>query len=476
MGKYFIKSILRRDHKETLGFFIWWSVEFLTQRIRVLGASLPLYSSLKRVYQPNKSRFYNKFVIFMIIAGLTGISMAQNAGYQRQTQQPVNRNRTSSRSDYSGAVKNPYTAEDYMLKLAEKLSPEQRDLLLKGSGVTRDITKESGSVTAGQRGEGTLFDNLLTATTAEPNEEKWSLKKDLDKYRAYAIKEGSRYPDENLGKFFLNAGLFVEDGINIFTLGYGSDRGKVFRGNDGNSPLWHAKTVAEQGRQTLAEITDGFYSVIDLMTFDSLADIRKDVYRDNNPVVRPFLFTGRAVGSGWKTTENIGNTLTWGYFDNVSGSAAMCVVDVIECIKQGGQAVTNLPREVLYVTTGVNENTDKMLDWLLVVPWELASNAVEMQGIANMCDYKTAFKEKGVVGSILEMTGSSIIIYKSIDELNDDDDDHKHKTTESQQPEIPSGDGDGGGNGGDVGGGGDSYFFEYPFPWDEIPDNVILIW
>jgi hypothetical protein len=92
-----------------------------------------------------------------------------------------------------------------------------------------------------------------------------------------------------------------------------------------------------------------------------------------------------------------------------------------------------------------------------------------------MCDYKTAFKEKGVVGSILEMTGSSIIIYKSIDELNDDDD-HKHKTTESQEPEIPSGDGDGGGNGGGAGNGGDSYFFESPFPWDEIPDNVILIW
>jgi len=427
---------------------------------------LPLHSSLKRVYQPNKSRFYNKFVILMIIAGLTGISMAQNAGYQRQTQQPVNGNRTSSRSDNSGALKNPYATKDYMLKLAEKLSPEQRDLLLKGGGFTRDITKESGNVTAGQIGGGSLFDNLPTtiSTPNEPITETWSLKKDLEKYRTYAVKEGSRYPEENLEKFFLNAGLFLEDGINIFTLGYGSDRGKVFRGNDGNSPLWHAITVVKQGGQTLAEITDGVYSIIDLMAFDSLADIQKEVYKDNNPVVRPLVFAGRAVGSGWKTTENIGNTLTWGYFDNVSGSAAMCVGDVIECIKHGGQAVTNLPREVLYVTVGVDENTDKMLDWLLVVPWELASNAVEMQGITNMCDYKTAFKEKGVVGSILELTGSSIIIYKSIDELNDDDDD-KHKTAESQAPQPSNGGGGDSGNGGDVGNAEDAYFWHWVPPW-----------
>jgi len=145
----------------------------------------------------------------------------------------------------------------------------------------------------------------------------------------------------------------------------------------------------------------------------------------------------------------------------------MCVGDVIECIKQGGQAVTNLPREVLYVTTGVEEDTDKMLDWLLVVPWELASNAVEMQGIANMQDYKSAFKEKGVVGSILELTGSSIIIYKSIDELNDDDDD-KHKTAESQAPQPSNGGGNGGGNGGnggDAGNGEEGYYWYWVPPW-----------
>jgi len=90
-----------------------------------------------------------------------------------------------------------------------------------------------------------------------------------------------------------------------------------------------------------------------------------------------------------------------------------------------------------------------------------------MQGIANMQDYKSAFKEKGVVGSILELTGSSIIIYKSIDELNDDDDD-KHKTAESQAPQPSNGGGNGGGNGGnggDAGNGEEGYYWYWVPPW-----------
>jgi hypothetical protein len=408
---------------------------------------MPMLCPLKSVSQPKIERFYIKFIIPAILIGLANISLAQNTDYRRQTQQPVNRNRTRSGSNYSGTLKNPYNTEDYMLDLASKLSPEQRNLLLKGNGLQKDNSKELKRTAANKKSERSLFDTetIEEAEETETVKEAWSLGNDLEKYRAYSVKEGSRYSEENLQKFFISAGLFLEDGMNIFTLGYGSDRGKKFRGNDGNSPLWQAQTVIEQGGQTLAEITDGLYSILDLITFDNLADIQKDVYKDNNPVVRPLVFTGRAIGSGWKTTENIGNTLTWGYFDNVSGSAAMCVGDVIECIKHGGQAVTNLPREALYLTVGVDENTDKMLDWLLVVPWELASNAVEMQGIANMQDYKTAFKEKGVVGSILELAGSSAIIYKSIDELNDDDDNNdKHVTEEEEQTsQIPSG-GDGG--------------------------------
>ncbi len=410
---------------------------------------MPVLCPLKRISQPKAERLYIKFIITVILIGLANISLAQNTGYKRQTPPVAYRQNNVSRSNNSSTIKNPYNTEDYMLDLASKLTPEQRNLFLRGNNFQKDASEEFKRATAGMKGEKSLF-ATEAAEGAEAAEEAWSLKNDLDKYRAYSVKEGSRYPEENLQKFFIHAGLFLEDGMNVFTLGYGSDRGIPFRANDGNDPLWQAGTVAEQASLALANFTDGVYSIIDLAAFDLLDDIQKDVYKDNNPIVRPFIFTGRTVGSSWKTTEKIGNTLTWGYFDNVSGSAAMCLGDVVECLKHGGQAVTNLPRELIYLTAGVDEDTDKMLDWLLVVPWEFASNVIEMQGIANMYDYKVAFKEKGVVGSILELAGSSAVIYKSIDELNDDDN-NNHTTGKSQASQSSSG--TGGSGGGDDGGG-----------------------
>jgi hypothetical protein len=222
--------------------------------------------------------------------------------------------------------------------------------------------------------------------------------------------------------------------------------------------------VVEQGGQTLAEFTDGVYSIIDLMAFDGLTDIQKEVYKDNHPIVRPFVFTGRTIGGSWKTAENIANTLTWGYFDNFSGSAAMCVGDIVESLKHGGQAVTNLPRGIVYLTVGMDEDADKTLDWILIVPWELASNIIEMQGISNMQDYNAAFKDKGVVGSILELTGATVITYLTIDELLEDDDDNKHTEAKESATEAP-----GGGNGGDGGDGGggneDDGVYYFWMPW-----------
>jgi hypothetical protein len=42
-----------------------------------------------------------------------------------------------------------------------------------------------------------------------------------------------------------------------------------------------------------------------------------------------------------------------------------------------------------------------------------------MKGFANMQDYKTAFREKGVIGSVLEFGGSTYIVYRAVDELAD---------------------------------------------------------
>ncbi|OHB62143.1 MAG: hypothetical protein A2167_00245 [Planctomycetes bacterium RBG_13_46_10] len=436
--------MLNKGHIKVL---LWRLAEFLTQWIRALRVSLLPLRSLKNLCQPKFSRFYIKLIIPAVLIGMADISSAKSTNY-------------SSRGISSfSPIKNPYNADEYMSRLAEKLPQEQRNLLLRGNELNKELTEKSKKAVSGTGMNGEESSSI---------EEPWSLKKDLEKYRAYAVKEGSRYSDENLTKALEHLGLFVEDGINVFTLGYGSDRGLPFRANDGNDISWHAQTVAEQAILAFANFTDGIYSIIDLIAFDLLADIRKDVYRDNNPVVRPFIFTGRTIGCTWKTTENIGNTLTLGYFDNVTGSAAMCVGDIIESLKQGGQAVTNLPREVIFLTVGIDEDTDKMLDWLLVVPWELASNIIEMQGIANMQDYSTAFKEKGVVGSILEFSGSAIITYCAIDELIDElDNDHKDKRAgQSQGSSGSGGSGGGGGGGGDDGGiidtGDDIFYFWYP--------------
>lgn len=490
MGKYLNTSILHKGHIKTPCVLIWHAVEFVTQWLRALVALLSLPDSAKCIFQPKNIRFHTGIVILTICAALTDTSLANNS-----------------------PPTNPYKAQDYMLDLATKLSPQQRDLLLRGQNVQdrnwpaekpqtvmpRFNTVDQEEMYRRLMGEEPIrkeeqaypqkppiyviydpnMDNaekfqkdLLSAamTGEEPSmasiaaEEAWSLSKDLDKYRAYAVKEGSREPNENLTKALENAGFSIVDGINAFTLGYTSDRGLKFRENDGYDPTWQIETVGEQGGQVIVNLLDGFYSIFDLMALDLLDDLPKDVYKDNAPVIRPLLFAGRTIGSTWKTTENIGNTLTWGYFDNFSGSAAMCIGDIVETLKHTGQAVTNSPRGLVYLVVGKDENTDQMLDWILVVPWELASNIIEMQGISNTLDYRTAFREKGVVGSMLELAGAGVITYKTIDEIFDEIDDHHHKdkksTSQSQQSNPPSGSG-GGDSGGEDTSDGAYYFFGY---------------
>jgi uncharacterized membrane protein YgcG len=415
----------------------------------MLRVSSLLIRPLKHLCCPKFRRFYIRFVIPAILISMAGTTSAKSTNYKGRDS-----------GDFA-PIRNPYNTEDYIRRIADKLPAEQKNSFLRGNGLNNDISEQP---------------DRARSTTGMGDEkssigEAWSLKQDLEKYRAYAVKEGSRYPDENLAKALEHLGFLVEDGINVFTLGYGSDRGLPFRANDGNDFSWQAQTVADQAMLAFANFTDGVYSIIDLFAFDLLADIRKDVYTDNSAIARPFVFTGRTIGSTWKTTENIGNTLTWGYFDNFTGSAAMCFGDIVESLKHGGQAVTNLPREIIFVTVGIDEDTDKMLDWLLVVPWEFASNVIEMQGVSNMQDYRTAFREKGVVGSILELSGSAFIAYRSIDELADElNKNKKDKHTGKSQSSSSSSSGGSGGSGGGTNsgstgsgdsGGDSTYYFWY---------------
>ncbi len=280
----------------------------------------------------------------------------------------------------------------------------------------------------------------------------WTLGSDLDKYRAHAVKDGSRESGESLMKALERSGMAVGDGVNVFLLGYASDRAQAFRANDGKGLLDEPGKVPQQAGATLGSAADGLYSLADLLTLNALPDTNKPAYRDNVPIVRPIIFAGRTVGGVWKTTEEIGNAVTWGFFDNVTGCLGLLIEDVIEVLKHTGEAVTNVARLPLRALGAKDENAEKAMDWALLVPLELVSNSVEMKGIANTIDYKTAFADKGVIGSIVEFGGSSFVLYRAIDESVDrmKDDHHKHHSDSGNNNNGGNNGGGGGNNGGGV--------------------------
>lgn len=286
--------------------------------------------------------------------------------------------------------------------------------------------------------------NAVAADSNAPQERTpWSLGSDLDKYRAHAVKEGSRDSGRSLKKALEKAGLAVGDGVNVFILGYGSDRAKPFRVNDGKGLLDEPGKVPERAGATAVSFADGVYSLADLIALDSLPDPIKEVYKDNNPLVRPLIFTGRTIGGVWKTTEEIGNAVTWGYFDNVTGCVGIVIEDIMELLKHVGQAATNVVRAPVQLVTGKKEGAERAMDWILLVPLEFVSNSAQMKGIANMDDYKTAFEDKGVIGSVLELGGSTFLAYRMVDELVEelerDKSHHRSTTTESETPtETPT--------------------------------------
>jgi hypothetical protein len=271
----------------------------------------------------------------------------------------------------------------------------------------------------------------------------WTLGADLDKYRAHAVADGSRESGESLKLALKRAGLTLEDGVNIFLLGYASERGMPFRDNDGKGLFEEPGRVPAQAGATLASFGHGLFSLADLVTLDVLPDYDKSAYRDNHPIVRPFVFAGMTIHGAWKTTEEIGNAVTWGHFDNLTGCIGLTIEDIVELAKHAGETVTNLVRLPVRGIAGRSEGAEGVMDWVLLVPLEYVSNAVEMKGISNMAEYETAFADKGVIGSALELAGSTFIIYWAVDELLDElDDDNGGRTGQPQQespaPNVPS--------------------------------------
>jgi hypothetical protein len=302
----------------------------------------------------------------------------------------------------------------------------ERELVAGGTGLTLWNEPELVSQAARAQGAGAVQPKPQAPEPEGP----WTLGGDLEKYRAHAVKDGSRSSGESLKKALERAGMAVGDGVNVFLLGYASDRAKPFRENDGKGLFQEPGKVPAQAGATIANLCYGLYSIVDLATLNALPDPNKPVYRDNNPLVRPLIFTGRTIGGIWKTTEEVGNAVTWGLFDNVTGCVGLVIEDLVEFIKHAGEAVTNVARAPLHLAAGKkkHEGSDQAMDWVLLVPLELASNAVEMKGFSNMQDYKTAFADKGVIGSVLEFGGSTYLVYRAVDELTD-----KHKKNQSNQ-------------------------------------------
>jgi len=334
---------------------------------------------------------------------------------------------------------------------------DSREVILGPMGIALDSMKP-GVVLAGQTSPANSASNVpadglppTNAASIRAQKKPWSAGDDLDKYRAHAVNEGSRNSGQNIQKAFERAGLTLEDGVNVFVLGYASPRGELFRKNDGKGLLDEPGKVPEQAGATVGSAGLGLYSIADLILLNGLPDPDATPYQDNHPIVRPLVFTGQMIGGVWKTTEEAGNAITWGYFDNITGCIGMCIEDILELLKNTGEAATNLVRLPVELVAGKHEGTQRAMDWVLLVPLEFISNSVEMKGISNMQDYKTAFEDKGVIGSVIEMGGSSFLVYRGTKELADKFDHkhhHKHRSADSSSgdsttpdtppdPEIP---------------------------------------
>jgi len=394
-------------------------------------------------YQVNNTRNQTVIVILAVLIGITNISLAKGAAQKRQTPS------TSYGTGLNfGPIENPYDTRSYISDLADKLSPKQRDILLgepdiyKSDAATSEYQKllSRSSISVDSKRYKSLInkENELrhAAKTAEKH---WSLAEDLEKYRVYSVREGSRTFIGSIRKAGFHAGLAIEDIVNVFTLA-STERAEHLRENDGKPISFYLEKVGQAGAETLDNILITLYSSADLITLDLLPDFENEAYQDNHPLVRPFVFTGRSIGSAWQTVESVGNVPTFGYFDNVTGSICMLYIDAIETVKHGCEAVTNLPRGFIRLG-GRNENLDRIQDWIFLVPLEYLSNVIEMEGISNAQDYKNAFKAKGVIGSILEIGGSSYIVYRAVDDMLeelDDDDNSKRPAEETSAEEAPA--------------------------------------
>jgi len=232
-------------------------------------------------------------------------------------------------------------------KLAPAEAPAQREP--KAQEAPKKIIKKPEKPLLGAD-EPTYLDKLLASIEQAP---KQPIQKpqialtapktpiDLEKPTARTLQKPTSPGGEHFKTAWRHAGFALDDVVNVITCGHGSDRAVQFRENDGKNPSSHLEKVTDEGGQTIDNVLNVFYSTGDAVLIDSLPDFKNETYKSNHALLRPCIFSGKTVLTSWKTVENVGNTLTWGYFDNVTGSAVMLIWDIIESLRYSCQGIAD---------------------------------------------------------------------------------------------------------------------------------------
>lgn len=285
--------------------------------------------------------------------------------------------------------------------------------------------------------------------------------RDADKYRAHAVKQGSRSSRQSFIQAMDHLGFSAEDVYALATLGYGPesaynvltagagpwcDLAGFVRRDDINpvdivgDPKKVAKqlggmagsTVEALGEDTFAHAMLTFYAGLDAATLNALPDAEVKGYATTHPLMRLLRFPAATVSGAFRTVGRGANLLTGGYANNVTIPVHAAIKDLEGIARNGLQGVTNLGRYPIYlVGGGRSETADKVCDWALLVPSEYLGNQVQWEVVNDMRDdasYRaTVDKEKGFIGAVCEIGGVAFQVVTGIRDYRRRKRNHKHR-------------------------------------------------
>jgi len=192
---------------------------------------------------------------------------------------------------------------------------------------------------------------------------------DWGKYRAEAVREGSRDSKENIrkaGKDLKEAG---KDAYAAVTLCIGNKRyANTPVTADDLKPKIPMKK-AEKGAVNLWK--HRLQGPFDPQEWN-------EVYKGRDPLSGTVTWASRILwGAGHNVTYNFVNGLGAGMINNLVEPGMRATAETVDAGKQGVQAIGNLPRPLL----GTNEDINCLWDWAAVVPSHLANHYITGKGI-----------------------------------------------------------------------------------------------